>query len=447
MLPVETLAQKRPLTDLMRFSKHLPLSAAKENLRRLVAIRAIALLVLMAGVYYAHSYLGAPLRYNLLALLISVMLLVAVFTVFRLRLSWPVTDIEYFVQLALDVIALTLLLYFAGGSTNPFISYYLVLLTISAATLPWRYTWWIAASSIAAYSFLLFFYHPLTPVANAMMMDHVQPKESFFSLHIVGMWLTFVASALLITYFVVKMAQAIRDQGEVLARRRETALHDEQLLAVATLAAGAAHELNTPLSTMAVVIGDLLQEQANNAELLEDLKILESQVQACKYSLQNMVEKSEASTRETGERVAVVTYIHSLLERWQLMRPEVHSQFFLETAGESPYLRVDETMNQAIINLLNNAGDASPQQVDIGLSWDLEKMLLTIRDYGEGIPMAIAEQIGKPFVTTKRKGIGLGLFLSHATVARFKGQVALYNHEQGGTLTELSVPLEKAESC
>jgi len=429
----------------MRFSKQLPLSAAKENLRRLIAIRALALLVLMAGVYYAHSNLAAPLRYNLLLVIISFMLLVAVVTVFRLRLAWPVTDVEYFIQLALDVLALTLLLYFAGGSTNPFISYYLVLLTISAATLPWRYTWLIAAATITAYSFLVFFYQPLTSAANAMVMDHTLHRESFFSLHILGMWLTFVASALLITYFVVKMAQAIREQDEVLARSRESTLHDEQLLAVATLAAGAAHELNTPLSTMAVVIGDLINEQANNTELLEDLKILESQVQACTRSLRNMLEKSEASTSEAGEKVVLVDYIQALLERWQLMRPDVRSQFCLESNGASPYLRIDETMNQAIINLLNNAGDASPEQVDIGLSWDQEKMLLTIRDYGSGIPLALADKMGKPFVTTKRKGIGLGLFLSHATVARFNGQVALYNHEEGGTLAELSMPLEPLE--
>lgn len=425
----------------MRLSKQLPLSAAKENLRRLAAIRAIALLVLMAGVYYAHSYLQAPLRYHLLALLISLMLLVAVGTVLRLRLTWPVTDIEYFIQLALDVLFLTLLLYLAGGSTNPFISYYLVLLTISAATLPWSYTWMIAASTIAAYSFLVFFYQPLMSAENAMVMGHAAHGESFFGLHIVGMWLTFVASALLITYFVVKMAQAIREQDAVLAQQRESALHDEQLLAVATQAAGAAHELSTPLSTMSVVIGELQQDHLGDSELQEDLKILDSQVRSCKRSLQSMVDRSEAGMKEPDETVVAVAYIESLLGRWRLMRPDVYSRFQVESPGDSPQIIVDETMSQAILNLLNNAGDASPDRVEINLSWDQREMLFTIRDYGEGISMELAEKMGKPFISTKRKGLGLGLFLSHATVARFDGKVALYNHEQGGTLTELSLPL------
>lgn len=424
----------------MLFSTQLPLSAARENLRRLAAIRALALLVIMAGVYYAHRYMEAPLSYRVLALLITLMLLVAVVTVLRLRSAWPVTDIEYFAQLALDVVLLTALLYFTGGSTNPFISYYLVLLTVSAATLPWRYTWLIAASTILAYSFLVFYYHPLTTSDSLMAMEPMH-QGSFFSRHILGMWLTFVASALLITYFVVRMAQAIREQEAVLSQRRETELHDEQLLAVATLAAGAAHELSTPLSTMSVVIGELRREQADHPELVEDLKILDDQVQSCKQTLQTMVRKSEASMRDAPETVAVDAYVRRLLERWQLMRPDVSSNFTVASQGDSPMINVDETLSQAVLNLLNNAADASPDKVEISLSWTPQQMVLTIRDFGAGIPLELADKMGKPFVTTKRKGFGLGLFLSHATVARFHGQVALYNHEEGGTLTELSIPL------
>ncbi len=428
----------------MFFSKHLPLSAAKENLRRLALVRAIALLAIMAGVYYAYQYLQAPLSYRLLLFIISAMTLFSILTVFRLRVSWPVTDIEYFLHLIIDVLAVTLLLYLTGGSTNPFISYYLVLLTISAATLAWRYTCLIAAATILAYSVLVFLYKPLVAADAAMVMGHGQHGESFFSLHIVGMWLTFVVSALLITYFVVKMAQAIRDQDAVLANSRESALHDEQLIAVATLAAGAAHELSTPLSTMSIIIDELKRDSSIDDPIQQDLGLLDSQVVACKHALQSMVDKAQVSPDEAMGTVPLVPYIESLLDRWRLMRPEVVFGFKQLGEGTVPDILVDETMSQAILNLLNNAGDASPEQVDIQLSWDDHTMLLEIKDYGKGIPMAVAEQIGKPFVSTKRKGIGLGLFLSHATVNRFKGQVALYNHEQGGTLTELKLPLHQS---
>ena len=97
-------------------------------------------------------------------------------------------------------------------------------------------------------------------------------------------------------------------------------------------------------------------------------------------------------------------------------------------------------LTQALLNLLNNAADASPDNLLIRLDWDHQWIKVTIRDHGAGVPLAIAEQLGKPFFTTKGKGFGLGLFLSQASVTRAGGTVKLYNHEGGGTLTELRLP-------
>ncbi|MCY1418948.1 Sporulation kinase A [compost metagenome] len=89
---------------------------------------------------------------------------------------------------------------------------------------------------------------------------------------------------------------------------------------------------------------------------------------------------------------------------------------------------------------MNNAADACPDDLGINLDWDATSICLSIRDHGAGVPLAIAEQLGKPFFTTKGKGFGLGLFLSQASVTRAGGTVKLYNHEDGGTLTELRLP-------
>ncbi|MNC64461.1 Sporulation kinase A [compost metagenome] len=97
-------------------------------------------------------------------------------------------------------------------------------------------------------------------------------------------------------------------------------------------------------------------------------------------------------------------------------------------------------MTQALLNLLNNAADACPEGLEVRLDWDAQDIVISIRDHGPGVPLAIAEQIGKPFFTTKGKGFGLGLFLSKASVTRAGGSVKLYSHEEGGTLTELRLP-------
>ena len=420
----------------MFLTKQLPLSAARDNMRRLAWIRVIALLGQLAGVLFAWAYLEASVNYAGMLIVLMLMALVAVASLWRLRYGWLVTEVEYFAQLLVDVAALTCLLYFSGGSTNPFISYYLVILTICAATLPWSYTWCMTGVTFTAYSALLFYYQPLILPGHEMAaMMH----GSLFNLHIIGMWLTFLISALLITSFVVKMAQAIRQQEADLAAQRETTLHDEQLLAVATLAAGAAHELGTPLSTIAVLAGEMQQDYADNSELQEDLQLLQSQLQVCKQSMQVMVNKFSVDEQNTMQ--PVTDYMAEILERWRLMRPDAYDDYSVLSSALVPELDVDETMGQAIMSLLNNAADASPERVDIELRWDQANMQLSIRDFGAGIAPELAEKLGKPFVSTKRKGLGLGLYLSHATVRRFNGLLTQYNHDVGGTLTELQLPI------
>ncbi len=155
---------------------------------------------------------------------------------------------------------LTGLLYLNGGATNPFVSLYLVPLAISAATLSVRFTVALAAFCLVAYSLLMFYYHPLQILSpnhemvlnsehHTMHMTDGNPVNW----HVVGMWLNFVLSTLLISYFVLRMARALRAQDAELSAIREKQLRDEQLLGIATLAAGTLHELGTPLATMTLL--------------------------------------------------------------------------------------------------------------------------------------------------------------------------------------------------
>jgi len=407
------------------------LSASHQNLWRLTLIRILVLLAQAASVGFAYfsDLLPSPLPWTALWLTLAASATLCALTAFRLRFSLPVSEREYAAQLACDLLIHSLLLYYSGGSANPFVSYYLVPLTIAAATLSRFYSLLLAGLALAAYNLLIVWSQPLE------MLPGQREK-----LLIYGMWLSFALAAVLITFFVAAMAAALRRQEELRAKRREEGLRDQQLLAIATQAAGAAHELGTPLATMSVLLKELRHEYPEKA-LQEDLAMLQEQVSQCKSTLQQLVRAAEIDRREALPEQTASDWLDSALNRWNLMRPEVSYQYQCLGQGEPPRLSVPTDLNQALLNLLNNAADACPQQLAISLNWDNSHIHLCIHDQGSGVSPAIAKQIGQPFVSSKgSKGFGIGLFLSQASIRRAGGSLRLYPHAVAGTVTELKLP-------
>jgi len=269
----------------MNPSNKVVIEPPRQHLRQLTIIRSLLLTFFWCSFLASFWIDNINLPYKEVVTVLCVFNAVHLFTFIRLRQVLPVTDTEFFIQLLIDVLCLNVLFYFSGGATNPFVSYLLVPVCISAATLPWRFTWLITALCVIAYSILLFF-HVALPIFE---MDHVHMRSQL-NWHILGMWFNFFVSAILITYFVVKMARSLRQQEEVLNEMREDELRNEQVIAVATLAAGAAHEINTPLATMTVLLAELRSEYQGNPLLTADLNLLTKQVEHCAASLKQMVQ-------------------------------------------------------------------------------------------------------------------------------------------------------------
>jgi two-component system sensor histidine kinase RegB len=407
------------------------------QLRRLVALRAMAVAAQLLTLGAVWKILELELDWQPMLLTIAALAGIDLLTWLRLRSTKPVSNPELFAQLCVDVLALTILLYYGGGSTNPFVSLYLLPLVIAAATLPSRYTWGMAAITAACYSVLMFYYIPLPH-------NHHHDGESAFNAHVMGMWLGFVISAMVVAYFVVKMAQAVRSRDEALARVREEILRNERIVALGTQAAGAAHELGTPLSTMSVVIGELGHDAAAQPEWRDSLTILDEQVRGCKRILDKML----ASAQDGGAAVPLPAdrLMAEVLDEWQLLRPTAQYQYRHEGAQPAPLLSADATLRAALMNLLNNAADAAPEAVDIHARWDDAQFRLEIHDQGKGLSEEAELKAGSAFFTTKSGGRGLGLFLANATVERLGGTVRLFNRETGGATTLLTLPLAGAQA-
>lgn len=409
--------------------------ASSRNLIRLFWLRnfMIVCLVLAAG---ALNQLSIPLPVLPITLAVLGAMLLNLLTLRRMQRKTHVGDLEMFAQLCGDITALTVLFYFSGGYTNPFVWMYLLPTTVAAVTLSWHYVWGITIISIASYTTLMFFYVPLS---HLHMHYHL---GSEFNIHLFGMWMGFVICALVIAAFVTRIGQNLREYDRLIANAREKALESERMLALGTLATAAAHELGTPLATMSVVVGELAREHANKPDFAEPLALLSRQIGRCKEILTSITASAGEPRAEDGQQQSLHDFLQQQISRWQDSHPITQLTCQFQGSNTSPVIVVDRTLGQALNNLLDNAADASPQHIALQATWNEKHLKLTLRDFGDGLASHVARNIGEPFVTTKPgKGMGLGLYLSRLIFERFGGTLTLTNHPEGGVETHVELPL------
>lgn len=408
----------------------------RRNLKRLFLLRSVMIgFMLAAGM--ALFYLNIPLPKLPIAFTVGGMLLLNLVTLLRLQQQNNVNDEELLLQLLGDLVALTLLFYFTGGYSNPLVWMYLLPLTIAAVALKREYAWLLTAIAVACYSTLVFYYVPL----SHLHMHYLDGKSS--DIHLVGMWLGFVVSAGIIAFFVTRIGQSLRDYDHLMASIREQSLESERVLSLGTLAASAAHELGTPLATMAVVSKELAQDLANQPEQLQQLEIMRKQINRCKEILSSITSNAGQSRADTGQGLPLRDFLHEVIQRWRDTRPATELIVTLCDSTNNPIIFTDRTLIQGIQNLLDNAADASEERILLNAQWDDYLLQLEIRDFGSGISDDIKKQLGKPFFTSKDKnGMGLGVYLTQLTLSRFGGELKLSNHIEGGALTLVKLPLK-----
>jgi two-component system sensor histidine kinase RegB len=314
---------------------------------------------------------------------------------------------------------------------------YLLPLTVAAVALKREYAWLLAAIAVACYSVLVFYYVPL----SHLHMHDIAGKT--LDIHLVGMWIGFVVSAGIIAFFVTRIGQSLRDYDRVMASIREKSLESERILSLGTLATSAAHELGTPLATMAVVSKELAQDLANQPEQLQQLEILRTQIMRCKEILSSITRNAGQSRADAGQGLPLREFMQEAIQRWRDTRPATELVITLGENIHNPLIFADKTLTQAIQNLLDNAADASPERILFDAEWDEGMLKIKVRDFGSGLTEDVAKHLGKPFFTSKNeKGMGLGVYLTQTTLARYEGELNLSNHSDSGVLATVKLPLK-----
>lgn len=414
------------------------------TLRRLLWLRVVMMAALVLASIVATSIYQLALPVVEVAAALGLMLAINLISWLRLWRQARIGEMEILLQLLLDITVLSWLFYATGGYSNPFVFMYLLPLSVAAVALSWRQTWLIASMVVGAYSLLMFYYQPLTIHAHSHHASYTLQDEGF-NLHLLGMWGGFVVSALVIAFFVERMGRNLREYDRLLAASREKVLESERMLALGTLATGAAHELGTPLSTMAVITRELQDDYQTQPELAESLALLRKQIERCKEILSSITATAGMMRSEATSALRMDDFVQQLVSRWSDMRPGTPLQLQLNLPDPCPQMVADLALGQAITNLINNAADASPAGISVIVAVAGKNLRIEIHDQGQFPDSSTLAQMGTPFSSSKQAqgGMGLGVYLAKSVLEKFDGEISFKQRQPQGTVACIVIPLAR----
>jgi two-component system sensor histidine kinase RegB len=357
----------------------------------------------------------------------------------RLRKPEPVRPALPGLILGLDVLLLTGLLYGSGGAANPFTAIYLVHITLAAVVMRGLWAWALGALSIAGFG-ILFIWN--VHIHSLSHMNH--GGGDGISLHLVGMWVAFAITAALIAAFVGLVTEALRQRDEELTALRDLSARQSRLAALTTLAAGVAHELGTPLGTIAVAAKEL-QRTAEDLGLMgsaiaDDAALIREEVGRCRRILDQMADPSGATLGEAFQTLAWSELEADLIEG---LAQEDRARLGFEwpvPAGPLPRRGLVRALRAVLTNALD--ATARPGAVRLAVSAEQGSWHFEITDEGTGIVPEVLARVGEPFFSTKPTGagMGLGLFLARTFAEQLGGELRVDSVPGQGTRVQMHWP-------
>ncbi|MGI3901773.1 MAG: ATP-binding protein [Janthinobacterium lividum] len=409
--------------------------ARRDNLLLLIQLRWIAVVGQLVTIAAVGLGLGVTLPVGAMATVLAGLVALNLASLWRLSRPAPVASTELALAMLFDVGALTLQLYLTGGGTNPFVFLYLLQVALGAVLLDGRAAWTLLATTSLCFAALTMVYRPLDFSALS--------GETLFVLHVAGMLVCFLLDAALLVVFVIRITRNLRERDARLALLRQQAAEEAGIVRMGLLASGAAHELGTPLATLSVILGDWrrMPVLAADPELLGELDVLESQVRRCKAILTGILVSAGETRGESAGVTTLHTFLDDLVEDWRDARPTAHL-LYENVVVDDPPIVSDTALRQVIVNVLDNAFEASPAWVRFEVGRDGGLLQLSVTDRGPGFALDILDGLGTPYRSSKgRPGGGLGLFLVFNVVRKLGGRVTAANRLGGGAAVTLSLPL------
>ena len=424
-----------PLPRPLSKARYANAAAGLKNLHQLIQLRWIAVVGQLLTIEATHYSLGMALPIQEMLTIVGCMVVFNIVSLIRWRTRRSVHEVEIFIALLVDVGALTAQLYLSGGISNPFVFLYLLQIAVGAMLLRGGYIWSIVALTSACVVLLAQHSKPL-PLSPDMHQGWTSP-------YVLGLLVCFMLNAMLVVIFITRISHNLRRRDARLAAVRQRAAEEEHIVRMGLLASGAAHELGTPLATMAVILGDWRRIPALAADpvLQEEIAEMEAQVQRCKTIVSGILLSAGETRGEASSQTTVCQFLDTLVQDWRATRSVDSFVYDNQIVDDRPMV-ADATLEQMVFNVLDNARDASPHWVGLQARRDNDVLRIVVTDRGPGFTPGLLAEIGTPYQSTKgRPGGGLGLFLSMNVARTLGGSLAARNLPERGAEVTVTLPL------
>lgn len=434
------VASERGDTGNIEDSLHSPDGLGPAGARTLTTIRWVALMGQLIALLVVHYGLGFPLPIEIALCIVGVGALYNIVSQTMRREGQSRTLRTAAFGLAFDIAQLGYLLYWTGGLENPFALMLIAPVTVSATILSGAATIWLSFLALVSASILAVVHQPLPWPEAGFRLPNV---------YVFGLWMSIVIATLFIAGYTYRISRDARRMSDALMATRLALSREQQLSALGGLAAAAAHELGTPLSTIAVVARELRKDLPENSEWREDVELLLSETARCRDILTEFSRRPDQDTAGPFRTVPFSAMVETAAASYQ--REEVvvivekhgpEGPFDLDFEAEAenvgaaqPDVVLTPEMNQGIGTLVQNAIQFASETVEITVYWDETTASVIIEDDGPGFSPLVLDRLGEPYVSSRpgRDGhMGLGIFIAKTLLERGGAALSFTNRAEGG---------------
>jgi two-component system, sensor histidine kinase RegB len=413
------------------------------RLRTLIMIRWIAVMGQSVTILVVHFGLGFHVRLTLCLSIIAALALSNVMLSLRRVASSRLDDRTAALLLGFDVIQLALLLYVTGGLQNPFAILVIAPVMVSATILSRAATVALTLLAVVSITVLAMLRTALPWAPEPLMLPAV---------YILGIWTALSVASVFFSAYVWSVSEEARRMSDALAATQTSLARQQRLSALGGLAAAAAHELGSPLATIAVVAKELSREVPPGSPLAEDVELLISQSDRCRDILAGIAQTPEARSAEPFDRLPLSQIVEAAAEPHMGQAIDVEIVIEDDVDGEEPVVLRSPELLSGLGTLVQNAVQFARGHVFVGLRWDERHVLITVEDDGPGFPPAVLAAIGEPFISTRAgdsEHMGLGIFIAQTLLAGVGAELSFSNRRGGGAEVVIRWPrtiLEKANA-